>query len=149
VAETDSDTKMQIRIYVTINSSRDKSPLLLIYLSSVKDLINTPSAWREDWPKIEDQLHQLARQHRPQIHRKHHFSPTTSLIALALQGDFDYGPTESSPSTVARKKSLAQLQARQGSFPTTSEYLSHTLLPFETCTSALNSVQCNWICSHR
>jgi hypothetical protein len=53
---------------------------------------------------MEDRLHQFARQRRPQIHRKHHPSPTTSLIALALQGDFDLGPAESSFSSVARKK---------------------------------------------
>jgi len=52
---------------------------------------------------MEDRLRQLARQHRPQIHHKHHPSPTTSLIALALQGDSDFGPAEFSPSTVARK----------------------------------------------
>jgi hypothetical protein len=53
---------------------------------------------------MEDRLHQLARQHPPQIHRKNYPSPTTSLIALALQGDSDFGPAESSFSPVARKK---------------------------------------------
>jgi hypothetical protein len=45
--------------------------------------------WREDWPKIEDRLRLLPRQRRQQIHRKHHPAPPTSLVARALQGDFD------------------------------------------------------------
>ena len=61
--------------------------------------------WKEDWPKIEDRLRLLARQRRQCVHRKHHLAPRTSLVARALQGDFDLAsaplpsqlPTSSTP----------------------------------------------------
>lgn len=63
--------------------------------------------WREDWPKIEDRLRQLARQRRQQIHCKHHPLPPTSLVARALQGDFNLGsaplPSQTTTSPSPRK----------------------------------------------
>jgi hypothetical protein len=63
--------------------------------------------WREDWPKIEDRLRQLARQRRQQTHRKHHPCPPTSLIARALQGDFELAsaqpPSQPTSSTTPGK----------------------------------------------
>ena len=50
--------------------------------------------WREDWPKIEDRLRQLTRQRRQQIHCKHHPPSPTSLVARALQGDFNLAPAQ-------------------------------------------------------
>lgn len=45
--------------------------------------------WREDWPKIEARLRHQARQQRRAIHRLHHPTRPTTLIARALQGDFN------------------------------------------------------------
>jgi hypothetical protein len=60
--------------------------------------------WREDWPQIEARLRQHAHQKRRLVHRRHHPLPPSSLIARALQGDFDLVsaqlpslPTSSSP----------------------------------------------------
>jgi hypothetical protein len=65
--------------------------------------------WKEDWPKIEDRLRQLSRQRRHQIHRQHHPTPPTSLVARALQEDFDLAsprlplPSQTTTSSTARK----------------------------------------------
>jgi hypothetical protein len=63
--------------------------------------------WREDWPKIEYRLRLLARQRRQQIHRKHHPAPPSSLVARALQGDFDLAsaqlPSQPTTSSSPRK----------------------------------------------
>jgi hypothetical protein len=63
--------------------------------------------WREDWPKIEERLRQLARQRRQQIHRQHHPCSPTSLIARALQGDFELTsaslPSQLTTSSTPRK----------------------------------------------
>jgi hypothetical protein len=63
--------------------------------------------WKEDWPKVEDRLRLLARQRRQQIHRKHHPAPLTSLVARALQGDFDLAsaplPSQPTISSTPRK----------------------------------------------
>jgi hypothetical protein len=50
--------------------------------------------WREDWPKIEARLRQQTRQRRKAVHRSHHPPRPTTLIARALQGDFDTLPIE-------------------------------------------------------
>ena len=63
--------------------------------------------WREDWPKIEVRLRQHTRQRRKAIHRSHHPIRPTSLIARALQGDFDplgIEPTNSSLTPPQPKK---------------------------------------------
>lgn len=65
--------------------------------------------WREDWPRIEDRLRQIARQRRQWVHRKHHPAPLTSLVARALQGDFDLAsaplPSQLTTSSTPRKNS--------------------------------------------
>ena len=45
--------------------------------------------WKEDWPTIETRLRQQTHQRRRQIHRTHHPMLPTTLIARALQGDFE------------------------------------------------------------
>jgi hypothetical protein len=45
--------------------------------------------WQQDWPKIEARLCQQSHQRRTTVHQAHHPPPPTSLIACALQGDFD------------------------------------------------------------
>jgi hypothetical protein len=63
--------------------------------------------WREDWPKIEGRLRLLARQRRQWVHRKHHPAPLTSLVARALQGEFDLAaaplPSQPTSSSTPRK----------------------------------------------
>jgi len=63
--------------------------------------------WREDWPKIENRLRLLARQRRQWVHRKHQPAPLTSLVARALQGDFDLAatplPSQPTSSSAPRK----------------------------------------------
>jgi hypothetical protein len=50
--------------------------------------------WREEWPRIEARLRQLAQQRQQQRHRSRHPLPPTSRVARALQGDFDPLPTD-------------------------------------------------------
>jgi hypothetical protein len=58
--------------------------------------------WQEDWPKIEVRLRQQTHQQRRSVHQTHHPKPPTSLIARALQGDFENpvpGKPEHSPAS--------------------------------------------------
>jgi len=50
--------------------------------------------WREEWPRIEARLRQLAQQRQQQRHRSRHPLPPTSRVARAVQGDFDPLPTD-------------------------------------------------------
>lgn len=50
--------------------------------------------WREDWPRIEARLRQLAHQHQQQRYRSRHPLPPTSRVARALQGDLDPLPID-------------------------------------------------------
>jgi hypothetical protein len=45
--------------------------------------------WKEDWPRLEARLRQQSRQRRRAVHETHHPMPPTTLIARALQGDFE------------------------------------------------------------
>jgi len=42
--------------------------------------------WKDEWPKIEARLRKQKRQRQRQVHRSHHPTPPTTLIARALQG---------------------------------------------------------------
>jgi len=44
--------------------------------------------WKEEWPKIEARLRKQTRQRRKSVHKKHHPTKPTILVARALQGDF-------------------------------------------------------------
>lgn len=60
--------------------------------------------WREDWSRIEVRLRQQTRQRRHTIHRSHHPIRPTSLVARAVQGDFDPLVTEPTNSSLTPPK---------------------------------------------
>ncbi len=45
--------------------------------------------WQQDWPTIEARLRQQSHQRRTTMYQAHHPKPPTTLIARALQGDFE------------------------------------------------------------
>jgi hypothetical protein len=60
--------------------------------------------WKEEWPKIEARLRKQTRQRCRAVHQTHHPPRPTTLIARALQGDFEYiSPQPAEPIPISPK----------------------------------------------